>query len=152
MHADRDTRLLEPGWGGYLEADEVAYIIGELRRDRVLRFAWGFRPSQKRFPEVTIRRIADAGDPASRAVNIALARPRRGRHYGAEAGVSKAGSEREGREPMSDTTTPQLALSLDSEKRRQADDARTRGWEARRWSLCALHRGARGRRMSETRG
>ncbi len=115
MPADGDTRLLAPGWAGSLETDELGYIIGELRRDRALRFTWGFRPSRKRFPEVAVRRIADAGDPDSRAVNIALARPRRGRHHGAEAAVSKAGFEREGREPMSDTTTPQLASSLASE-------------------------------------
>ncbi|MDO8532657.1 MAG: hypothetical protein Q7T26_10945 [Dehalococcoidia bacterium] len=115
MHADHDTRLLEPGWGGYLEDGEVSYIIGELKRDRVLRFAWGFRPSQRRLPEQAVRRIADAGDPDSRAVNIALARPRRGRHHGAEAAVSKAGSERERHGPMCDITTPQLVFCLASE-------------------------------------
>ena len=70
-------KLLEPGWGGHLTDEEVAYIQFHLLRDDKLAFKWGFRPAQKSRPEEAIRRVAVNGDPDIRKVNIALARPRK---------------------------------------------------------------------------
>lgn len=71
-----DPGLLEPGWAGYLEPEELAYLRVKLVKDPVLAHFWGFRPSTKRRPEWAIRQVALAGDPDRRATNIALARSR----------------------------------------------------------------------------
>ena len=70
-------KLLVPGWGGQLADEEVEYIQLHLQRDAKLAYKWGFRPGQKSRPEEAIRRVALAGDPDSRRVNVALARPRK---------------------------------------------------------------------------
>lgn len=36
-----DCRLLEPGWAGHVDDDELAYIRSELYRDPVLARLWG---------------------------------------------------------------------------------------------------------------
>ena len=66
----RDYRLLEPGWAGELEDDQVAYIRAALHDDPDLAYQWGFKRSSKRFPTDIIRRIAKRGDADHRTVNV----------------------------------------------------------------------------------
>ena len=68
----RDYRLLEPGWAGELEDDQVAYIRAALHDDPDLAYQWGFKRSSKRFPADIIRRIAKRGDADHRTVNVHL--------------------------------------------------------------------------------
>ena len=68
----RDYRLLEPGWAGELEDDQVAYIRAALHDDPDLAYQWGFKRSSKRFPSDFIRRIAKRGDANHRTVNMHL--------------------------------------------------------------------------------
>lgn len=68
-------KLLEPGWGGQLTDEEVAYIQFHLLRNSKLAFKWGFRPGQKTRPEEAIHRVAMDGDCENRKVNMGLARP-----------------------------------------------------------------------------
>ena len=68
----RDYRLLEPGWAGELEDDQVAYIRAALHDDSDLAYQWGFKRSSKRFPTDIIRRIAKRGDANHRTVNMHL--------------------------------------------------------------------------------
>ena len=68
----RDYRLLEPGWAGELEDDQVAYIRAALHDDPDLAYQWGFKRSSKRFPSDIIRRIAKRGDADHRTVNVHL--------------------------------------------------------------------------------
>ncbi len=58
----RDYRLLEPGWAGELEDDQVAYIRTALHDDPDLAYLWGFKRSAKRFNSDIIRRVALKGD------------------------------------------------------------------------------------------
>ena len=69
-----DYRLLEPGFGGELSADEFEYILVELLSDKKLSFVWGFQPGKKRRPEWSIRQVAMLGNPDRRATNMQLAR------------------------------------------------------------------------------
>jgi hypothetical protein len=73
---EKQWRLLEPGFAGFVHDDEMAYIQGKLKVDASLSFAWGFRPGQKTRSESAIRRVAMHGDPDCRATNIKLARSR----------------------------------------------------------------------------
>ena len=68
----RDYRLLEPGWAGELEDDQVAYIRAALHDDPDLAYQWGFKRSSKRFPTEIIRRIAARGDADHRTTNLHL--------------------------------------------------------------------------------
>lgn len=54
-------KLLEPGWAGELDPDELAYLKSQLRRSPSLRRRWGFRPSAKRLSEDRIRAVARNG-------------------------------------------------------------------------------------------
>ena len=54
-------KLLEPGWAGELDPNELAYLKSQLRRSRSLRRCWGFRPSAKRLSEDRIRAVAKNG-------------------------------------------------------------------------------------------
>jgi hypothetical protein len=69
-------KLLQPGWGGHLDPDELSYIVEHLERDFDLRKWWGMRPSWRRIPEQAVLRIAMEGDPDDQALNRRLARPR----------------------------------------------------------------------------
>jgi hypothetical protein len=51
-------KLLQPGWGGHLDPDELAYIVEHLYRDSDLRKWWGMKPSWQRIPEQAVLRIA----------------------------------------------------------------------------------------------
>jgi len=68
--------LLKPGWAGFLDDDELAYIQEKLRTDPALAFSWGFRPGQKSRAAAAIRRVAMYGEPDCRAANVKLARSR----------------------------------------------------------------------------
>ena len=68
----KDYRLLEPGWAGELEDDQVAYIRSALHDDPELAYQWGFKRSTKRFNTDIIRRIAEKGDADHRMVNVHL--------------------------------------------------------------------------------
>jgi hypothetical protein len=54
-------KLLQPGWGGELDAVELAYIKSQLKRSPSLKRRWGFRPSAKRLSERRIRAVAMDG-------------------------------------------------------------------------------------------
>ncbi len=71
------AKLLEPGWAGGLEDDELAFIVEHLKEDEKLRLWWGMRPSWKRIPEEAVKRVAMAGSEEDQAHNRNLARPRR---------------------------------------------------------------------------
>ena len=68
----KDYRLLEPGWAGELEDDQIAYIRTALHNDPDLAYQWGFKRSTKRFNSDIIRRIAEKGDANHRMVNVHL--------------------------------------------------------------------------------
>ena len=68
--AARDYRLLEPGWAGELEDDQVAYIRDALHDDPDLAYLWGFKRSAKRFSTDIIRKVALRGDANLRTVNM----------------------------------------------------------------------------------
>jgi hypothetical protein len=70
-------RLLEPGWGGTLDDDELQFIQCKLQADPSLAFVWGFRPGQKTRSEAAVRRISMWGDPDCRGTNVRLARTRK---------------------------------------------------------------------------
>jgi hypothetical protein len=53
--------LLEPGWAGELDPDELAFIKSKLRQSASLRRRWGFRPSARRLSESHIRAVARDG-------------------------------------------------------------------------------------------
>ena len=81
--------LLEPGWAGFVDDDELAFIQRTLQQDPSLSFSWGFRPGQKKRSAVGIRRVAEHGDPDDRAHNRSLARQRTERPFpGIESPVS----------------------------------------------------------------
>ena len=92
MSGISDQRLLEPGWAGELAEDELAYVQRELLADKKVAHQWGFAPKQKTRPLEAIRRVAIAGDPERRSVNILLARPRRAK-AGVEMAVERPNSE-----------------------------------------------------------
>ncbi len=56
-----EERLLIPGWGGELIADDVRCIRYKLRQSVGLRIRWGFKRSAKRFSESHIRAVARDG-------------------------------------------------------------------------------------------
>ncbi|HZA25503.1 MAG TPA: hypothetical protein VFA32_23385 [Dehalococcoidia bacterium] len=70
-------KLLEPGWAGNLDDDELAFIFKHLEKDTDLRKWWGMKPSWKRIPEEVVKRVAMEGDPDDQALNRGLARPRK---------------------------------------------------------------------------
>jgi hypothetical protein len=70
-------KLLEPGWGGQLDEDELEFIKGPLMQDAPLRLWWGMPPSWKRIPEEAVRRIAVEGNPDNQGHNRRLARRRK---------------------------------------------------------------------------
>lgn len=63
-------KLLQPGWAGYLNPAEMAYIKSELRRSPSLKRRWGFRPTGRRFPENRIRLGALHGPLADRKADF----------------------------------------------------------------------------------
>ena len=74
MQDTEDCRLLEPGWAGHLDIDELDYLRDRLEQIPRLAYTWGFRPSSRRRPEWALRQVAVHGDPDKRAANATLAR------------------------------------------------------------------------------
>ena len=72
----KDYRLLEPGWAGDLEDDQVAYIRTALHDDPDLAYKWGFKRRTKLFTDDLIRLIAEKGDADHRMVNVQLVKGR----------------------------------------------------------------------------
>jgi hypothetical protein len=71
-------RLLEPGYWGYLEEEEVEFIQAALQENPDLSYTWGFHPVQKTRSPAAIRRVAMWGDPKNREANAKLIR---GKNY-----------------------------------------------------------------------
>ena len=67
-------RLLEPGYWGYLEEEELEFIQAALQENPELSYAWGFHPVQRNRSPAGIRRVAMWGDPKNREVNAKLIR------------------------------------------------------------------------------
>ncbi len=67
-------RLLEPGYWGYLEEEEIELIQVALQETPDLSDRWGFHPVQKTRSPAAIRRVAMWGDPKDREVNTKLIR------------------------------------------------------------------------------
>lgn len=61
LHDFYAKNLLEPGWAGELDLNELAYIKSELERSPSLKRRWGFRPSAKRLSSTRIRAVAMHG-------------------------------------------------------------------------------------------
>ncbi len=115
----RDPRrmLLEPGWAGQLDDEELAYVQEKLKADDNLSSWWGFRPGQKSRPAEAIRRVAMDGSPAERTHNVRLARVRAERpKFGPE---SQLGSTKKNVQPpgWSPGRVGQLPLFCDAQKR-----------------------------------
>jgi hypothetical protein len=71
-----EGRLLEPGYAGFLDDNELAYVQEKLKASPDLASWWGWRPGQKSRSEAAIRWVAMYGDPDCRATNVKLARSR----------------------------------------------------------------------------
>jgi len=67
-------KLLEPGYWGSLEEEELEFIQSAHQRNPKLSFAWGFQPVQKSRAPAAIRRVAMWGDPKDREVNTKVIR------------------------------------------------------------------------------
>ena len=67
-------KLLEPGYWGYLEDEELEYIQSAQQNNPRLSHAWGFQPGQKTRASDAIRRVAMWGDPKDREVNTKVIR------------------------------------------------------------------------------
>jgi hypothetical protein len=69
-------KLLEPGWAGSLDPDEISHIQEKLRSDPALAYWWGFKPGQRSRSVSAIERVAMYGSPEVRAENVKLTRVR----------------------------------------------------------------------------
>jgi len=67
-------KLLEPGYWGSLEDEELEIIQRALENNPKLSFAWGFQPVQKSRAPDAIRRVAMWGDPKDRETNTKVIR------------------------------------------------------------------------------
>ena len=72
-------KLLEPGYWGSLEDEELEFIQKALENNPKLSYAWGFQPVQKSRAPDAIRRVAMWGDPEDREVNTKVIRRSRAR-------------------------------------------------------------------------
>ncbi len=67
-------KLLEPGYWGSLEDEELEIIQSALQNNPKLSFAWGFQPVQKsRSPDAS-RRVAIWGDPKDSEIKTKVIR------------------------------------------------------------------------------
>lgn len=73
---EKQWKLLQPGYGGMLDQDELEYIQGKLRSDAVLSHFWGFKPSMTSRSDASVQRVAEFGSPDERRANVVLARKR----------------------------------------------------------------------------
>ncbi len=53
-----NRKLLEPGWAGDLNSEELAFIKDKLKRDRRLRAKWGMGRGKGRLSEEKIKIVA----------------------------------------------------------------------------------------------
>ncbi len=67
-------KLLEPGYWGTLEDEELGIIQKALQNNPKLSYAWGFQPVQKSRAPDAIRRVAMWGDPKDREINTKVIR------------------------------------------------------------------------------
>ena len=67
-----EKRLLEPGWAGEPEPEELEFLQKKLSRDRRLAAKWGFNPAIPARPEWAIRQVAMWGEPNHKSLNAAL--------------------------------------------------------------------------------
>jgi len=67
-------KLLEPGYWGTLEEEELEFIQSALQNNPKLSFAWGFQPVQKSRAPDAIRKVAMWGDPKDREINTKVIR------------------------------------------------------------------------------
>jgi hypothetical protein len=67
-------KLLEPGWGGSLDDDELQFILSKLQADPMLAYWWGFRGATKRRSIDAIKAVAMHGNPYVRGDNVKLVR------------------------------------------------------------------------------
>ncbi len=72
-------KLLEPGYWGSLEDEELEFTQKALENNPQLSYAWGFQPVQKSRAPDAIRRVAMWGDPEDREVNTKVIRGSRAR-------------------------------------------------------------------------
>lgn len=72
-----DPLILTPGYAGNLDDDDLANIVEHLRRDGLLRVAWGLGGAEReRYPRWLVQAVAMYGDPSrlthnSRLVSLA---------------------------------------------------------------------------------
>jgi hypothetical protein len=71
---EKNWNLLEPGWAGTLDDDEIQFILNKLQADSVLSYWWGFRPQTKRRPLEAIKAVAMWGSSDVRSENVRLVR------------------------------------------------------------------------------
>jgi hypothetical protein len=72
---EKQWKLLQPGWAGTLDDDELQFILSKLQVASVLSYWWGFRPQTKRRPLEAIKAVAMWGSPDVRSENVKLVRP-----------------------------------------------------------------------------
>jgi|SRR5688572_2821009 hypothetical protein len=73
---DLSYKLLQPGWAGHVEPEELAFIMAHLEQDAPLGLWWGTKPSWKSIPQAAVERVAMEGSEDDQALNRRLARPR----------------------------------------------------------------------------
>ena len=67
-------KLLEPGYWGSLQDEELEIIQKALENNPKLSFAWGFQPVQKSRVPDAIRRVAMWGDTKDKEINTKVIR------------------------------------------------------------------------------
>ncbi len=70
-------KLLEPGYWGSLEDEELEFIQIALQNNPKLSYAWGFQPVQKSRAPGAILRVAMWGDSKDREINTKVIRSSR---------------------------------------------------------------------------
>jgi hypothetical protein len=145
-------RLLEPGFGGSLDDDEVVYILDRLKSDDALSFWWGWKPKAKSRAVEAIRRVAMSGSSEVRSLNVKLVR---------EAGRRPKG----GNESDSRRVTIEKGVSPPPPRRKRIDswesdmlEMANQGWGVKRIAQKLRERGMEishmtvARRLEESRG
>jgi hypothetical protein len=74
---ERNWKLLIPGYGGYIDDKEVAFIVEHLTNDVALRLWWGMPPRWKKVPSEVVKRLAMEGSAEDQGHNRKLARRHR---------------------------------------------------------------------------
>ncbi len=69
------SRLLEPGYAGFLDDSELSFILGALSKSKALALRWGFK-SRMKIHSRGVCRVALHGSVDSQRVNASLVRPK----------------------------------------------------------------------------